>query len=553
MEKIRKSLFLIIILTLISYSVLTLFSVSSYAQSISSDVNTLNNSTYPGIKDRINALKSKYPNWNFKILYTDLNWSDVIANEYVGHTSGPRSMIEAVGDRQGAWICPACTYKYGNWRCASQEAIAYMMDPRNSLNASDVFQFEELTTNTATISSIAPSVAGTFLKGHETEIINSANATGINAYYIVARLIQEQSASGSVLSNGSRGYYNPFNIQATGNTDAEVISTGIAHAQSQGWNTLEKGIVGGINFLSSEYIKQGQNTLYLQKFDVENKYNGLYWHQYMQNLMAAQSEGAKLRSTYESLNAVSSSHTFVIPVYKNMPASACNRPNGSSAAALSGDIVKLNVNSSICLRNAPNGTVIGSLYKDEIVTRLEKATSRVANTYWDKVQKSDGTVGYVARETYTDETTYKLYLVPVSTSNNNNTTSNSTAKVKIDKTNNVITVTPDAIANDILTAFGGPTKITRADKSFLNGPQDSMCTGFIVEDKYTVVKKGDVNGDGKLDISDLLALQKHLLGVSNLSGTTKGAGADVISDGKLDISDLLKIQKCLLGVSSITI
>lgn len=487
MGKLKKSLLLIMILTLISYSILTLFSTNSYAQSISSDINALNNTTYPGIKDRINVLKSKYPNWNFKILYTDLNWSDVISNEYVGHTSGPRNMIEAVTNYQGAWICPACSYKYGNWRCASQEAIAYMMDPRNSLNASDIFQFEELTTNTATVSSISSSVSGTFLKGHETEIINSANATGINAYYIVARLLQEQSSSGSVLSNGSRGYYNPFNIQATGNTDSEVISTGIAYAQSQGWNTLEKGITGGINFIASEYIKKGQNTMYLQKFDVESSANGLYWHQYMQNLMAAQSEGTKLRRTYESINAISSSHTFVIPVYKNMPSTACPRPNGSSSATISGDIVKLNVNSSIALRNAPAGTKIGDLYKDEIVTRLEKATSRVSNTYWDKVKKSDGTVGYVARETYTDESTYKLYLVPVSTSDSNNNTT----------TNNTV----------------------------------------------TTVNKGDITGDGKIDAMDMYNVIQYILGKIQFSKNQINA-SDLNNDGKIDAMDMyLMIQK----------
>ena len=146
MEKIKKILFLIIILTIISYSLLGIINYNTYAavtQTISSDINGINDSTYPGIKDRINVLKAKYPNWNFKIL----DWNEVILNEYVGHNSGPRNMIQATSNYQGAWICPACNYTNGSWRCASQDAIKYMMDPRNSLNASDIFQFEELTNN----------------------------------------------------------------------------------------------------------------------------------------------------------------------------------------------------------------------------------------------------------------------------------------------------------------------------------------------------------------------------------------------------------------------
>ena len=430
MEKLKKNLVLIIIFTIIAYNFLGLCNINSYAisQSISSNVNSLNDNTYPGIKEKINTLKAKYPNWNFKILYTDLDWNDVILNEYVGHNSGPRNMVQATSNYQGAWICPVCTYKNGSWRCASQDAIKYMMDPRNSLNESDIFQFEELTNNGYDINVINSMISGTFLQGQSTAISNAAKNSGINPYYIIARLIQEQTRNGSVLSNGSKGYYNPFNIQATGNSDAEVITNGINYAKSQGWNTLEKGITGGINFLSSEYTKKGQNTLYLQKFDVENSANGLYWHQYMQNLMAAQSEGNTLRRTYESINAVSSSHTFIIPVYKNMPTSACSRPNGSSSATISGDLVKINVTSALNLRKTPNGTVIGTLYRNEIVTRIEKATTRTGKTYWDKVRKSDGTEGYVARETDIDEATYKLYLVPVNEGNNSNSSNSSSNK-----------------------------------------------------------------------------------------------------------------------------
>lgn len=555
MEKLRKVILLISIFVVIIYSLLGVFSINSYAvsQSISSDINGINTSIYPGIKDKINALKAKYPNWNFKILYTNLDWNEVILNEYVGHNSGPRNMIQATANYQGAWICPACTYKNGTWRCASQDAIKYVMDPRNSLNETDIFQFEELTNNGYNINVINNMINGTFLQGQGNAISNSANASGINPYYIIARLIQEQTRKGTVLSNGSKGYYNPFNIQATGNTDAEVITNGINYARSQGWDTLEKGITGGINFLSKEYTKKGQNTLYLQKFDVESSANGLYWHQYMQNLLAAQSEGNTLRKTYAEINAISSSHTFVIPVYKNMPSSPCSRPNGSSSATISGDIVIVNVTDALNLRNAPNGTVIGTLYKNEIVTRIEKATARSGKTYWDKVKKSDGTVGYVARETDVDEAKYKLYLVPVNGGSSSSLTLKevNTSNIKVKNSNKEITVTPNVTVQDIINAVGS-VSVKNANGNSISG-STKVGTGAKVNNNYTVIKKGDVNGDGIIDISDILSLQKHLLGVNNLLQTSKGAGADVVSDGRLDLSDLLKIQKYILGVTTINI
>ena len=570
-----KFISLILIFIFIAYSLLTLFNNNVYAisQSISSDYNSLNDAEYPGIKSMIQNLKNQYPNWNFKILYTDLEWSAVISGEYQGHGSSPKNLVQKSASYQGEWICPICgdrPYDNGTWRCASEQAIAYMMDPRNSLNSSDIFQFEELTNPGCDMASLQSMTEGTFLKGHEQGILDTANNYNVNAYYIVARIIQEQGANGSALVSGESGYYNAFNIGASGNTTADIIANGLAYAQKKGWTTLEASISGGISFVADNYIKQGQNTLYLQKFNVTTNSGGPYNHQYQQNIMAAQSEGNTLRRTYADINSTSSSHTFIIPVYKNMPSEPAARPNASSDATVSSDLVRVNVEQSLRIRNAPNGnTTVGWLYTDEVVTRLEKATTKVNGTYWDKIQKSNGTVGYAARETYENETPYKLYLVPLNEnqnpgtenpsnpgdSGNNGGTSqdpSSTEKVKIDETTKTITVKPEVIAQDILDAFGGTAKIVKADGNYLENEKSVIGTGYIVEDIYTVIKKGDANGDGKLDSADLLMIQKHLLDV-NILKEEKFIAADANNDNKIDSADLLAIQKYLLGVSDIEI
>ena len=116
---------------------------------------------------------------------------------------------------------------------------------------------------------------------------------------------------------------------------AEILTNALAYAQKKGWTSLEASINGGISFLASQYIQKGQNTLYLQKFDVEAT-NGIYSHQYMQNILAAQSEGTTLRNTYINTNSMSSAHTFVIPVYENMPETICEEP-------IDGEIVTQNI------------------------------------------------------------------------------------------------------------------------------------------------------------------------------------------------------------------
>ena len=570
----------ILLLMFLAYSLLALFNSDVYAisQSISSDYTLLNDSEYPGIKSMIDSLKAQYPNWNFKILYTDLEWADVITGEYQGHFSSPKNLVQKSANYQGQWICPICgdrPYDNGTWRCASEQAIAYMMDPRNSLNESDIFQFEELTNPGCDINTLRTMTQGTYLQGHEQGILDTANNYNVNAYYIVARLIQEQGKGGSALVSGTSGYYNAFNIGASGNTTAEIIANGLAYAQKKGWTTLEASINGGIGFVADNYIKKGQNTLYLQKFNVTTNSGGPYSNQYQQNIMAAQSEGNTLRVTYTNINSINSSHTFIIPVYKNMPTQASPRPNTTDSPTVNTDLVRVNVNESLRMRDKPNGSVtVGWLYKDEIVTRVEKATSKVNGAYWDKVRKADGTTGYAARETYDNETPYKLYLVPVGNQDggtdnsggntdvptiptepdipSNPSTPTNTDKVKIDNDTKKIIVKPDVIAQDILDAFGGTAKIVKADGNYLENEQSVIGTDYIVEDIYTVVKKGDANADAKIDSADLLMVQKHLLKVDLLEGT-KFTASDANNDNKIDSADLLAIQKYLLGVSDIEI
>lgn len=573
MKMLKKMLASIIILTMITYilsSILIQNKSLAVTQSTSTDINSIDSSKYPGVKEKIQALQKKYPNWKFKILYTGLDFNEVIANEYTGHGKSPKNLIYKSANYQGAWICSICKeriYDNGNWRCASEEAIKYMMDPRNSINESDIFQFEELTKTETDINTIKNMTTGTFLAGYEQAIIDTSNSNNVNACYIVARLIQEQGKTGTVLTSGKGyngqyvGYYNAFNRGASGNSTEAILLNGLATAQKYGWTSLEKSISGGIDFIANQYIHKGQNNLYLQKFDVEAT-NGLYSNQYMQNLMAAENEGLTLKNTYINTNSMSSAHTFIIPVYENMPKADCVRPSTSGTSNVTTDLVRVNVNSTIRLRNAVNGNnTVGWLYKDEIVTRLEKATTKVNGTYWDKIKKADGTTGYVARETYESESEYKLYLVPISedsgnnNDNNNNSNNNNkptnTSKVKIDEENKIIMVVPNAIANDILESFGGTAKITKADGNYLNGSQDTVATGYKVEDKYTVIKKGDCNGDGNVNTGDTYMLKCVVLNLKKFENENYKKAADVNNDNELNTGDTFLLKKQVLGLANI--
>ena len=58
--------------------------------------------------------------------------------------------------------------------------------------------------------------------------------------------------------------------------------------------------------------------------------------------------------------------------------------------------------------------------------------------------------------------------------------------------------------------------------------------------------EGDVNGDGKLSIADVLEVQKHLAGVIILTPAQLKL-ADLDASGKADLKDVVDMQKIIAG------
>ncbi len=291
----------------------------------------LNESKYPGYKERINKLQEEHPNWTFTLFYTKLDWEEVIENEgHQDNTEYPLNLIPDSSKYPEDWRCEIDkekTFDNGTWLCASDKAIKYQMDPRNILNEENIFQFAELkyVEGAQTEKGINEITEGSFLEGNSiTEaLIQAGKSANLDPYFIASRLIQEQGRNGTILSRGCEHndtvVYNPFNINAKGNSQEEIIQNAAEYAYEQGWDTLEKALIGGVEFLKEGYINVGQNTLYLQKFDIVNQDDSLYSHQYMQNLLAPQSEANNMKEIYEISDTVDANLNFIVPLYENMP------------------------------------------------------------------------------------------------------------------------------------------------------------------------------------------------------------------------------------------
>lgn len=176
-------------------------------------------------------------------------------------------------------------------------------------------------------------------------IMKAAEQTGVNPYVLAAMILQEQGKDGrgrSITGTNSSypGYYNYFNVGAYASGNMGAIERGLWYASQNDiygrpWNTPEKSILGGAEFYAANYVKAGQNTLYLKKYNVQG--SNIYKHQYMTNVDGAASEASYFAEGYAQSLKSTKLH-FKIPVYTNMPDTPCARPtiDGSPNNKLSG-------------------------------------------------------------------------------------------------------------------------------------------------------------------------------------------------------------------------
>ena len=284
------------------------------------------------------ALKQKYPNWIFVKMETGLNFNTAVSNEL-----GDKSWISST--KPASWQNGAAAQS--GWSYASEGILRYYMDPRNFLTESAIFQFEQLTYNESyhTETAVQAIVASSFMAGD----IPSENMTyaqaftkigkelKISPFHLASRVLQEQGTKGtspliSGTYSGYEGYYNYFNVGASGK-DIELIVKGLTEAMNRGWNSRYKSLYGGASVIGQNYILRGQDTLYLQKFNVSS--NSTYNHQYMQNIQAPASEAPGIQKAYSNTGSLNNSFVFKIPVYSNMPASACAQPDTTDKITLS--------------------------------------------------------------------------------------------------------------------------------------------------------------------------------------------------------------------------
>ncbi|WP_337794894.1 SH3 domain-containing protein [Ruminococcus bicirculans (ex Wegman et al. 2014)] len=456
-------------------------------------------------KPYLRKLHEQHPKWIFTAQKLGVDWNTALKEECVVgrnlvHSSALaswKSMEKGAYDFNGG-------YWYGldgSWVAASKEIIMYYMDPRNFLNDTYIFMFENQSYDPSyqTESGVKTILADTFMSKSYTcpdtkkkytysqTFMDAAKKSGVSPYHLASRCRNEQGVNGAPQSLGTvkgyENYFNFFDIQAYATSTMTAAEMGCKYAKTTNptyllpWTNQYKSIVGGSIFLGTGYITKGQDTLYLQKFDMVDGGNGLYYHQYMTCVFGQANEAISLKNAY-SQDILNSAMEFKIPVYNNMPDKLCPKPTSS------GD------NNNYLKSLSVSGTSISPKFDKFTASYTAKVNAEVSS-----VTVNANPLGKSAKVS-------------------------GKGKVSLKTGENTVKVTCTA-ASGVKRTY--TIKITRKAAS-------------------QTLQQGDVNGDKYLTVVDALLMLRYNAGKTQLD-SAQLKRADMNGDGKVDVIDALTLLK----------
>lgn len=456
-------------------------------------------------KPYLRTLHEQHPKWIFTAQKLGVDWNTALKEEcVVGRNLVHSSALASWKSMEKGAYDFNSDYWYGldgSWVAASKEIIMYYMDPRNFLNDTYIFMFENQSYDPSyqTESGVKTILADTFMSGSYTcpdtkkkytysqTFMDAAKKSGVSPYHLASRCRNEQGVNGAPQSLGTvkgyENYFNFFDIQAYATSTMTAAEMGCKYAKTTNptyllpWTNQYKSIVGGSIFLGTGYITKGQDTLYLQKFDMVDGGNGLYYHQYMTCVFGQANEAISLKNAY-SQDILNSAMEFKIPVYNNMPDKLCPKPTSS------GD------NNNYLKSLSVSGTSISPKFDKFTASYTAKVNAEVSS-----VTVNANPLGKSAKVS-------------------------GNGKVSLKTGENTIKVTCTA-ASGVKRTY--TIKITRKAAS-------------------QTLQQGDVNGDKYLTVVDALLMLRYNAGKTKLD-PAQLKRADMNGDGKVDVIDALTLLK----------
>ena len=556
--------------------------------------------------DKLTALHNAHPNWNFIANKTGRDWSYATWAETGAVSDGDddKSLLGVYGNNTDlvAGYLKTDNYNYktntfnmkdaGNFYAARQEMVAYYMDPRNFLNENFIFQFEVLSFNSTyhTIDVVKNIFGSGYLSKYASNYVNAGRSKNVSAVHLATRSVQEGRNREDILTTGAAFTYggtlyenmtnksfsncfNPFNIGGYSDSKNAAHNAGVfacggpnRNETSYGrpWNTMDKALLGGAEYLGGDYLSLGQDTLYFQKYNTASyTKQPVYIHQYMTNIAAVAYEGSDTYDSYYDAGLIrSAAFTFVIPVYNNMP----EKTELPSSLSPNNYLKSLKVD-GVGVSGFDGAKTEGYTVNVKNSTSSVKITAEsvVGGTGIDLNNKSvnlnvgSNTVSIVVTALNGEKRTYKINIVrekgiDVVTNSidevlkNTDLKTNDTYIGNINIKTNVSGITNKLknVNNNVAISIKDKNGKVKSDSNIL-ATGDKITMKLNSEEKtYSIYIYGDVNGDGEAKANDYLMIKDCIMGKLNLKDEYAKA-SDVNKDGDVRANDYLMVKDYIMG------
>ena len=198
---------------------------------------SLQNAGFPlSYVEMLSDLHNEYPEWKFVPFMTGLDWNVAVEGE---HTPHKKQLIEKSVSANLKCDCSNCDgviQEGSSWVSASKEAVEYYLDPRNFLTEKYIFQFESTAySQDHTKAGVEAILDGTWMENsyityfdalgeektyldeagnkvkYSDAIMTAAKDSGMSAYYLASKIVQEVGSSKSSYAGGSSGKNSPYN------------------------------------------------------------------------------------------------------------------------------------------------------------------------------------------------------------------------------------------------------------------------------------------------------------------------------------------------------
>ena len=557
-------------------------------------------------KVKLKALHKTHPTWIFKGIVSNYNWNSALNSQDESGTSLLNvNPTNAQNGYEGYLSTAPADYNHNTdtfikhdgtyWFQANRQTIAYFLDPRNFLDENQIFMFEELFyyPSYQTIDLVKNTLSSDFLKQYAQYFMEGGEAAQVSPIFLAALSKQEVGTSNTnVCTNGQAGsydgvdytgYYNFFNIGASSSDNPKLMS--LIYARAAGWDTPQKAIVNGSVSISRNYVNCGQYTSYFQKFNLSPTATKPLWHQYTTNIAALSSPAYSTANAYRSFGLIEKDFVFAIPIYSGMPTSTSLPRLGNPNNWLKG--IKVN-GTTVTNFNSDNlNYTVNIPYSETVQVEAERVTTKSSVTGAGTITltQESTTVPLKVTAQNGDVRTYNVTIKraakpevqPEDPGNNedpnNNENPNENQNTTIDL-NDVLKasgynyndkylskVTIGTSVNTLitkLTTIYNTISVNIKDKNGNAKTSGQIGTGdkVIIADgtntrTLEIIIFGDVDGNGVINVGDLLHIQKHILNITKMTGAFEKA-ADINKDSKVSVVDILSVQKQVLGLLNIS-